>query len=298
LEDNVRAANGQIYIITNNLISTSAYQLVITPAREIRGRRANRYDAGDADTSGDARTSFIVTARDNGFYQIRLRYSAGPVQGVTGARIAQLALNGEMLSDLSLPATMGWEQWADRSIYVFLTAGINRLEFGAAASEGRRVIAIDSIELSPVQGPVNVYDVGDANNRLMGTASLVSDPAAPGGSYVSGVGSGQGNTLEFHQMIVPANGVYRMVVHFSNGEFRGGHSYNSQVVDRCAEISANGGEPQVVYFRNTFSWNNYQTRVVDVELKAGDNTILFSNSASVSFAPNIARIEIAPKILS
>ncbi len=299
LEDNVAAANGQIYILTSRLVETSAYQLVITPFQEQHGAgRANRYEAGDAAVSaGGARIGFVVTARDNGFYQIRLRYSAGPIQGLAGGRIVRLALDGEHLADISLPPTMGWEQWADRSVNAFLTAGINRIEVEAPVSQGRAGVVLDSIELSPAKVPVSIYEAGAANHRLGGTARRIDDPAAPGGSRVTGMGGGPDNTLEFTQINVPNSGSYRMVVHFSNAEFRGGHSYNSQVVDRCAEINANGGTHQTVYFRNTFTWDNYQTRVVDVDLMAGDNTILFSNSASDSQAPNIARIEIAAKIL-
>jgi predicted enzyme related to lactoylglutathione lyase len=87
-----------------------------------------------------------------------------------------------------------------------------------------------------------------------------------------------------------------MVVHFSNAEFHGGHSYNSQVVDRFAEICVNDGAAQKVFFRNTFAWDHYQTRVVDIELTAGANTIKFSNGAGGCFAPNLDKIEIAPFI--
>ena len=48
-----------------------------------------------------------------------------------------------------------------------------------------------------------------------------------------------------------------------------------------------------VYFRNTFAWNAYRTTVVDVEFKAGSNTIKFSNDAA--YAPNIDKIEIASR---
>jgi len=96
---------------------------------------------------------------------------------------------------------------------------------------------------------------------------------------------------------VAKGGIYRMVVHFANAEFRGGHSYNNQIVDRWAEIRVNGQNPQKVYFRNTFAWNNYQTRVVDVKLAAGRNTIEFANPIKGAFAPNIDRIEIAAPLV-
>lgn len=298
LENNVTSANGQIHILTSQLNETSAYQLVITPTQELRGGwRANRYGASEAAVSGGgARTTFVVTAPDNGFYQVRLRYSAGPIKGLAGGRSVRLALNGENLQDISLPATMGWEQWADKAAHIFLTAGINRITT-EAASDGRSAVTFDSIEITPIKGQVSVFEVGATNPRLSGTARLVEDPATPGGSYVTGIGGGPGNVLEFNPINVPNSRSYRMVVHFSNAEFRGGHSYNSQVVDRYAEIRVNGGEPQGAYFRNTFASTNYQTRVIDVDLQAGDNVISFSNSTAGAYAPDIAGIEIASKIL-
>jgi hypothetical protein len=84
-----------------------------------------------------------------------------------------------------------------------------------------------------------------------------------------------------------------MVVHFANAENRGKHDYNSQIVDRYADIRVNGGPAKRVYFRNTFAWNIYRTQVVDVELDEGDNTIQFSNDSAD--APHIAKIEIAAR---
>ena len=111
------------------------------------------------------------------------------------------------------------------------------------------------------------------------------------------IGNGPANFLQFNAVRVAEGEIYRMVVHFANAEFRGGHSYNSQVVDRWANIRVNGQNPQKVYFRNTFAWNNYQTRVVDVNLAAGSNTVQFSNPAEGAYAPNIDRIEIAAPLL-
>ena len=99
--------------------------------------------------------------------------------------------------------------------------------------------------------------------------------------------------LEFKDILVPQGGLYRTVVHFANAEFRGGHSYNSQVVDLSADIRVNESSTQRVYFRNTFAWDNYQTRVVDVMLQTGMNTIRFFNGDPDEYAPRIDKIEIA-----
>jgi hypothetical protein len=85
-----------------------------------------------------------------------------------------------------------------------------------------------------------------------------------------------------------------MIVHYANAESRGTHSYNNQIAERYADISINAGRSQRVYFRNTFAWTNYQTSVVDIHLKAGSNTIGFSNPEAS--APHIDKIQIAPPI--
>ena len=84
-----------------------------------------------------------------------------------------------------------------------------------------------------------------------------------------------------------------MVIYFANAEYRGGHAYNSQVVDRFADIRVNDGCTQRFYFRNTFTWENFQSRVVDVTLSAGNNSILIYNGDYNAQAPHIDKIEIA-----
>jgi hypothetical protein len=110
---------------------------------------------------------------------------------------------------------------------------------------------------------------------------------------VGGIGNSAANFLEFKDILVPQSGLYRTVVHFANAEFRGGHSYNSQVVDLYADIRVNNSSTQRVYFRNTFAWDNYQTRVVDVMLQTGRNSIRFFNGDPDEYAPRIDKIEIA-----
>jgi len=64
-------------------------------------------------------------------------------------------------------------------------------------------------------------------------------------------------------------------------------------VDLHADIRVNDSSTQRIYFRNTFAWDNYQTRVVDVMLHAGRNTIRFSNADPDQYTPRIDKIEIA-----
>jgi hypothetical protein len=107
------------------------------------------------------------------------------------------------------------------------------------------------------------------------------------------IGAGANNTLRFNGVTVPTAGRYRMVVGYANGELGdGATNYNSNIVDRYAEVSVNGAAGRRTYFRNTLGWSNYRTTVVDVDLVAGANTITFGNASS-GYAPNIDLIRIA-----
>ena len=315
MDRNIAVTGGQLIIPVKNMVNKAAYQVIVTP---FKGRHLptnpHYYPAEYADLSGSAtinyaspavgayvngydgssaRTTFVVTAQKNGFYEIKLNYAAGPVDGKYTVRTIRLALNGSQLADVSIPATADWDTWANWRISVFLTAGINQIAFEAFTGNEWDAIHLRSIDVTSGSGWNNSYEAEAPQNTLCGTAAVMDDPSASGGKYVGALGNGEGNSLEFRDIIVPQNGLFRMVVYFANADFRGGHSYNSQVVDRHAYIRVNGGSAQRVYFRNTFAWDNYESRVVDVMLQAGNNTIQFFNGDPEAYAPHIDKIEIA-----
>jgi hypothetical protein len=308
--------SGQITVTVNDMVDTTAYQMIISPGRDPSAAdSAHRYRAEYADILGSAKiiyggstgcsgtcllegainagVSFVVTAGDNGFYNVRLRYLASPIGSAPSGRTIRMMLNGSPLGDVPVPATADWNTSTDADMVIFLTAGINRITFSASTDDEGGALCIDSIEVTPASGAMDAYEAEATDNILSGTARVMSDPAASGGSYVGEIGNGAANTLQFNNIGVPSSGTYRMVVRFANAENKGSHDYNIQVVDRYADIRVNGGMAKRVYFRNTFAWNVYRTAVVDVELKAGSNTIKFSNDAA--YAPNIDKIEIASR---
>ena len=320
MEGDYPVTDGETCIPVKDTVEPAAYQIIITPATTLpSGSAAHRYEAEYADLSGNARiiygeqtgysgvgfvscgkessTTFIVTADQNGFYNIKLRYAAGPIDGLLSDRFSRIVLNDSPLVDLALPATADWNTWLDTNLDIFLMTGINRLRFeGMPADDSASVHAmyIDYIEVTAGQGRVDIYEAEADGNTLRGTAVVMNDPAASGGYYVSQIGKGAGNTLQFNSVNVPSGGTFQMVVTFVNAEKKGDHQYNTQVVDRYADITVNGKTTQRVYFRNTFSWNSYRTRVVDIHLEAGNNTIQFSNDSA--FAPHIDKIEIASRL--
>ena len=292
LEGDFPVVDGQVSIDLENLLEYSAYQVIITPQMNevLPTIQANWYACEYTDSAGDITS--IVTAQDNGYYQIKLSCQTLP-EGKT----IRLLLNGTDLTEFSAPPNNGGDPGVDVDFTVFLTAGINRIALKTTTGDDSDQLNFALVDITPASGPVSSYEAAAPANTLAGMAAVMEDPAASGGKYVGSIGSGAGNFLQFHDVRVARGGIYRLVVHFANAEFRGGHSYNSQIVDRWAEIRVNGQNPQKVYFRNTFAWNNYQTRVIDVKLAAGRNTIEFANLIKGAYAPNIDRIEIAERLV-
>jgi hypothetical protein len=300
LEGDFEITSGQLSFTLEGTVSTAAYQIILSPPKTVAPAHPLTYLAEYADLSGDATIhygdfayvdirsggciTFIVTAPKNGFYTLKLTLANESVAGAFTDESLRLILNGVSLTDVSLPVA------ANPGLNVFLTAGINQIAFEAITAV---TIPLLALEIALGNGFVDVYEAESEQNTLGGTAVLIDDSTASGGKYVGGIGNGAANFLEFKDLIVNQNALYRMVVHFTNAEFRGGHSYNSQVVDLFADIRVNNGSTQRVYFRNTFAWDNYQTRVVDVMLQTGGNTIRFSNDDPDEYAPRIDKIEIA-----
>ena len=92
----------------------------------------------------------------------------------------------------------------------------------------------------------------------------------------------------------PSEGVYNFAIRYSNDEpapimqkADGStyiHPYNIDLVERYAQISVNGGEPETVYFKNTLSWDTFKTVDVQLELKEGTNTVRIYNDNSYQFS--------------
>jgi hypothetical protein len=315
-EGDLTAVSGQVTVPLTGLKGTTAYHIVVTPAKARSAATAGRYEAEYAKLGGTAKvtygantgysgtsyvegygestnasTEFVVTVASDGYYNLSLRYSAGPYTGAPADRWLLLRLNGSDLTTVALPGTANWNTWKTATTKVYLQAGINRVAYNAYTR--RNAVNLDYLEVAATSGSVTAYEAEAGGNTLSGTAVVVGDSAASGGSYVGWLGAGAANTLRFNGVTVPAAGRYRMVVSYANGELGAGASnYNSNIVDRYAEIRVNSGTVQKVFFRNTLGWSNYWTTVVDVTLNAGANTITFGNS-SAGYAPNIDRIQIA-----
>jgi len=82
------------------------------------------------------------------------------------------------------------------------------------------------------------------------------------------------------------------VIQYANDGFStGGAGYNTNSINRYADISVNGGASSRLYFRVTGSWSMFRTAVIPVHLNAGSNTVKLSNAAA--YAPDIDKLTVA-----
>ncbi|MEE1765111.1 RICIN domain-containing protein [Streptomyces sp. SP18BB07] len=321
LEGDFPVTDGKITVTVPGMAATSAYQMIITPGTSTSSADVpTRYQAEYADLTGSARvtygsntgytgtyfvdgysgssnasTNFVVSAPSNGYYDVTLRYAAGPHSGAPANRSTRVTVNGTKLTDLALTGTANWNTWNTKTVTMYLTQGINRIDYGAYTSDESDNISVDSIDVTTsTSGTTASYEAEASGNTLGGTAATTSDTAASGGQYVHWLGNGAGNTLQFNGITAASAGLHRLVVTYANGDNRGdgGNDYN--IINRYADITVNGGTPQRVYFRNTRGWSNYWTTTVNVTLNAGTNTIKFGNSSA--YAPNIDKVQVASAI--
>ena len=320
-EGDYTASGGQVTLPLTGLRGSAAYHVILTPNKDLSAAGgASRYQAEYARLEGGARvtygnntgysgthfvegygasatasTKFVVTVPSDGYYNVGLRYSAGPYSGAPANRSLRLRLNTTDLPDLALPGTADWNTWNTVTTKVFLPAGISQLEANAYAGDDRDAVNLDYLDVTSTSGTITSYEAEASGNTLAGAAARGSNSGASGGQHVGFVGAGAGNTLRFNNVNVPTAGRYRMVVGYANAEVVGDHQYNNNIVDRGADISVNGGTARRTYFRNTLSWTTFRTAVVDVNLAAGANTITFGNSSS-GYAPDLDLIRIAAPI--
>ncbi|MFF8970169.1 cellulosome protein [Streptomyces sp. NPDC014995] len=212
--------------------------------------------------AGD-RAVFDVYAPRDGYYTVVPRASA-PVR---------LALHGE-----TVQAAPG------RPLRLFLETGNNRVTVTAPHSSVR------SLDVRGDGSATGTLSYEAATAALTGGAKLVPSAHASGGSYIGDLGNSAASTAEF-TVDAPRSGRYLLVVHYAHNDRRdNGHAYNTDIVSRTADITVGAGAPRKATFKNTWSWDDYWTVAVPVDLRKGPNTVTFGNASA--WAPNIDRIEL------
>ncbi|MFC8667564.1 CBM35 domain-containing protein [Streptomyces sp. NPDC057199] len=212
--------------------------------------------------SGD-KAVFDAYAPRDGYYTVVSRASAA----------VKLELHGEQVT-----AAPG------RALRLYLVAGNNRIAMTAKAA------AVRSLDVSGAGSTSGTLSYEGAAASLAGGAKLVDSTHASAGSYIGWLGNSASSTAEF-TVDAAKSGRYMLVVHYAHNDRRdNGHSYNTDIMSRTADITVGTSAPQKVTFKNTWSWDDYWTVGVPVGLKKGSNKVTFGNASA--WAPNIDRIEL------
>ncbi|WP_211270807.1 CBM35 domain-containing protein [Streptomyces yerevanensis] len=213
--------------------------------------------------SGDKAVHDVYAPRD-GYYTLTSRASAA----------VKLSLHGQTVT-----APPG------KALRLYLVAGNNRV---TATGSG---VGLRSLDVSGAGSSSGTLGYEGADATLAGGARLESSSYASAGSYIGWLGNSAASTAQF-KVDAPKAGRYMLVVSYANNDRRdNGHSYNTDIMSRTADITV-GGTTRKVTFKNTWGWDDYWTLGVPVDLAKGENTVTFGNATA--WAPNIDRVELAP----
>ena len=231
---------------------------------------------------------FVVQTDHDGYYDLRLRYATeagGPVGRF------RLLVGGAYLKESAITGSSGLT--FDR---VYLHAGINPIEY---RPEGMGGAAIDSLDVTPDAAAdaawAVTYAAAAPGNVLSGTAAVEPSRYAYGGQCVGWIGHGAANTLTFTGVRTPWAGTYRVILSYASNDRAGSGNYNVNLIDPGFTVTTSAGTRLTTNARNTYSWNQFNTVGLTVQLTAGENTIMFGNL--VGRAPNIDKITVAPASL-
>ncbi|WP_187434144.1 LamG-like jellyroll fold domain-containing protein [Paenibacillus methanolicus] len=247
---------------------------------------------------------FTAVVPENGYYDVTLDYAAGSA-GVADL-FKQIAVHpATAASDESIKSEwspVGSVKYSPSSGFatadgpkLYLTAGVNTLKVSAS-----KPMAIDAMKIvqAPAATEQNATVIEAENANLFGTAAAADNANASGGKWITGIGESKDNGLTF-EVTVPEAGAYKLSIDYVNNEPAPPivtdahptgyiHPYNTDLVERYAQVVVNGGTPQTVYFINTLSWEAIRNTVVDVTLTEGKNTVTIYNDNSYRFS-NVAQ---------
>lgn len=176
----------------------------------------------------------------------------------------------------------------NNAVSLYLHRGYNKVGVSAGAE-------ILSIERSDNQDSAVITPDGV---KLYGSATVESNSNTSSGKHIGWISSDKESGCEF-EVNAENSGYYQFTFEYANNEEGGFHSYNVDLIERYITVAVNGEKIDNVFFRNTYSWENYKTRTVTLYLEKGINKIDLSNDGAnsfnnrVTYAPNIGSITVS-----
>jgi hypothetical protein len=161
-----------------------------------------------------------------------------------------------------------------------LQKGVNIITFGNA---GTFAPGLDRIIIrgngNAIPSAFTTYEAEAAT--LTGTAGVGGCPYCSGGAIVGSFGAGAGNNVTFDNVTVPSSGMYQLEVDYAT---QGPRTFFATV---------NNGTP-IELDLNGSSFSYPEPLVIQVQLNAGKNTIVFGNPNTNGFAPGLDSITVGP----
>jgi len=224
-------------------------------------------DKGSVPGGNGAR--FTVAVDKGGLYNVILRYSSQQ-EGAVNLYLDNDAINlNNKIATLPIKNTGG--KWDNTVKTIYLQEGINIIDIDATAP-----CAVDYLRVKKVNDEDTKTIIEAESQELSGNARITANPYASGGSYVSNIQGGTNDALTL-KVNVDKAGLYKLEIYHSNGELFGAHSYNPQITDRYASFKVNEDDPVRLYFKNTYSNENFRPKTIPVYLNAGENEIKIYN---------------------
>lgn len=279
----------------------------------LRNQKSGFSSAGYLEGKGEIVIPVVV--EKNGYYTVQVNYAADKQTPLNlYKQIVKYPVDGLN----STPFSTAWDKVAtydlvstgdlrqSEGVKVYLSSGVNTLKV-----EARNSVMLDAINLVYDQKltdeAVIVLEAEDA--KLFGSAQVVDKSGMSGNQVVGNIGLSKENGLTL-DVEVNQGGSYKLSIDYINNEpappivteeHPNGyiHPYNTDLVERYAQIVVNDKNPRTVYFLNTLSWDQTKNIVVDIELEKGHNTITIYNDNAYRFsnvdqyAPEFDRFKIA-----
>ena len=210
---------------------------------------------------------------------------AKPLGSFTGGQFAVLLLNRLSIaqnltvnwSDLGLAggsSATGRDLWAHWNLGSF-TSSYTATNIPAHGSVMLKIVG-DFDWNHP-----RTYEAESAYNSFSGTAHYVPHNSAfSAGAYVTGVGFGATNSIQFNGVAAPVSGLYELDLYYACS------------INRTAQMSANGGTATNLEFAATGGDTNHVGVLpVYLPLSTGNNTLIFGNLTNR--APNFDKIVVS-----
>ncbi|WP_322922087.1 CBM35 domain-containing protein [Paenibacillus campi] len=278
---NFAIQNGQIVIPVTDMKASYGYRLTVTAgaqsditryeAEKANVNHANVLSSTHASSNGyvgriddpDSYVEFTVNAPADGNYNLTVGYANG------GSSTSQQALsvNGAAATTLSYPATGGWLDSADGSSVqqqVALKQGSNTIRLTKAGSGYAELDYIQLQQLGSFDQRVEAEDAQVQNARIVNSSFASND------RFVGNIDNSD-SAVTF-KVNAPAAGTYKMDIGYANGT----DSTSTHT------LTINGQSQTAISYSTTGGWTanvpNFGTRqivTVSVNLKQGDNTIVF-----------------------